>query len=168
MYLVSKFAFTLLLFLSVNSSLHKYYVSVSQVGYSEEDKALQITTRIFIDDMDELLQERYEMPFNLDTQNESPQASKYIEKYLRTKFIVFIDGAKKPFDFLGLKYDGDMLVCYLEVPDVMIHAVKTIAVQNDVLTDLFETQQNIVHFKVDGTRRSFVLRRDDNKGLLKL
>ena len=48
----------MLLFLSF-SSAHKFYVSVTNIVYSEEDSAFQITSRVFIDDLDKLLEERY-------------------------------------------------------------------------------------------------------------
>ena len=40
---------------------HKFYISVTNVGYSDKDKSLQITSRIFIDDMEKALMERYDI-----------------------------------------------------------------------------------------------------------
>ena len=37
------------------SSLHKYYVSVTKIDYIKETQAIQITSRIFIDDFEKLL-----------------------------------------------------------------------------------------------------------------
>ena len=50
--------FTAVLLLSF-ASTHKFYVSVTNVVYSEKEDALQITSRIFIDDLEKLLEERY-------------------------------------------------------------------------------------------------------------
>ena len=37
------------------SSLHKYYVSVTKIDYIKETGAVQITSRIFIDDFEKVV-----------------------------------------------------------------------------------------------------------------
>ena len=159
--------FAMLLFLSF-SSAHKFYVSVTNIVYSEEDSAFQITSRVFIDDLDKLLEERYGIEAKLATPKESKIAEEYIEKYFRSKFVVELDGKVVPYNFLGKKYDTDVAICYLEIPNVKLSEVKTMSVQNEVLTDLFDEQQNVVHVKWNGNKKSFVLIRENNKGMLNL
>lgn len=157
----------MLLFMSF-SSVHKFYVSVTNIVYSEEDKAFQVTSRVFIDDFDKLLKERYGVEAKLATPNESKIAEEYVEKYFRTKFVVEIDGEAVPYTFLGKKYDNDVVICYLEIPNVNLSEVKQMSVQNEVLTDLFDEQQNVVHVKWKNNKKSFVLIRENNKGMLNL
>jgi len=157
----------LLLFLSF-SSAHKFYVSVTNIVYSEEDSAFQITSRVFIDDLDKLLKERYGVEAKLATPNESKIAEEYIEKYFRTKFVVEMDGEIVAYNFLGKRYDNDVVICYLEIPNVDLSEVKQMSVQNEVLTDLFDEQKNVVHVKWKGNKKSFVLIRENNKGMLNL
>ena len=150
------------------SAAHKFYVSVSNVAYSEKDKALQITSRVFIDDFEKVLEERYGLDAQLATPSESKFADEYIEKYFRAKFIFLIDDEVRPYQFLGKKYDNDVIICYLEILDVDLGKIKSIAVQNELLTDLFDEQQNVVHFKIKDKKKSFVLIRENNKGMLNL
>jgi len=147
---------------------HKFYVSVTNISYSEKDQAIQITSRIFIDDIEKVLLERYGVETHLATNSETSLANEYIEKYLRTKFLMFIDGEQKEYNFLGKKYDNDIMICYLEIPEVAIIEVKSLEVQNELLTDLFDEQQNVVHFRVKGKKKSFVLIKENNKGMLNL
>ena len=42
------------------------------------------------------------------------------------------------------------------------------SVQNEILTDLFDEQKNIVHVKWKENKKSFVLIRENNKGMLNL
>lgn len=147
---------------------HKFYISVTNIDYSEKDEAVQIITRIFIDDMNTVLKERYGIATKLGTKAETALDREYLEKYLRTKFLVEINGKTAPYTFIGKKYDTDMLICYLEVPDVPLHGLKQIAVVNEVLTDIYDDQQNVVHVKVNGTKKSFVLLKSDTKGMLNL
>ncbi len=150
------------------TAAHKFYLSVTNVSYSEKDKAIQITSRIFIDDFEKLLQERYDIEAKLATENESKLADEFIEKYLRAKLVVEIDGTPISYDFIGKKYDTDVMICYIEVPKIDLAKIQSIQIENEILTDLFDEQQNIVHFKVDGKKKSFVLVKSDTKGMLNL
>lgn len=158
----------LLLPLFAFAAAHKFYVSVTNVGYSEKDAALQITTRIFIDDFEAVLKERYDLEVKLATDDETQIAGEYIEKYLRAKFKVEIDDENKTYTFLGKKYDNDLVICYIEVSDLDLSKIQSISVQNEILTDLYDEQQNIVHFKINDKKKSFVLVKQSNKGMLKL
>jgi hypothetical protein len=161
------FALAIIGFLSF-SIAHKFYVSVTNVKYSEKDSAIQITSRIFIDDLEDVLFQRYDVTSNLATSIESEIAEDYIKKYFNTKFVVEINGEKMDYTFLGKTYDNDVAICYLEIPNIQLAETKSITVQNEILIDLFEEQQNIVHFKMKGQKKSFVLVRDNNKGMLNL
>lgn len=158
----------LLLPLFAFTTAHKFYVSVTNVNYSEKDKAIQITSRIFIDDFEKILQERYDIEAKLATENESRLADEFIEKYLRAKLAVEIDGVPVSYDFIGKKYDADVMICYIEAPKIDLTKIQTIQIENEILTDLFDEQQNVVHFKVDGKKKSFVLVKSDTKGMLNL
>jgi len=150
------------------SSAHKYYVSVTNIAYSKDDSAFQVTSRVFIDDLDKLLKERYDIEAKLATSKESKLADEYIEKYFRTKFAIELDGKPVQYNFLGKRYDNDMVICYLEIPNVKLSETKSMTIQNEVLMDLFDDQQNIVHVKWNGNKKSFMLIRQNNKGMLNL
>tara|TARA_R110002167_G_scaffold121556_3_gene299845 strand:- start:882 stop:1388 length:507 start_codon:yes stop_codon:yes gene_type:complete len=168
MLLLKKAFLFLLLPLFAFTAAHKFYISVTNVAYSEKDQALQITMRIFIDDFEKVLRERYDIIALMATENELELTDEYIEKYIRAKFAVEIDGVPVAFDFLGKKYDNDITVCYIEVPKVELTKHKTIQIQNEILTDLYEEQQNVLHFKINGQKKSFVLIKENNKGMLNL
>ncbi|HEA20079.1 hypothetical protein LCGC14_0947580 [marine sediment metagenome] len=168
MKILKKSLLFLILPLLAFATAHKFYVSVTSVNYSEKDSALQITSRIFIDDFETVLQERYGFEAQLATAKESKEADSYIEKYLRTKVKVEINGANASFDFIGKTYDDDVMVCYIEVPNVDLAHVTSIQIENEVLTDIFDEQQNILHFKIEGHKKSFVLIKSDTKAMLNL
>ncbi|MFD2587583.1 DUF6702 family protein [Croceitalea marina] len=147
---------------------HKFYVSVTNINYSEKTDALQITSRIFIDDLEALLQERYEITAGLGTKEESELADTYIEKYLKAKFVLELNEEGVSYDYIGKKYDNDVVIFYLELPNVGFEGLKSIGIQNDVLSDLYEEQKNLVHIKWKGKKKSFVLIRENNKGMLNL
>lgn len=158
----------LALLLTSFSVAHKFYVSVTNVEYSESDESLQIISRIFIDDLDNLLQTRYELDARLATEEEPAEADRYIERYFNSKFRVFVNGEERDYTFLGKKYDKDLVLCFIEVSGVTRDDLESVGLQNEILTDLFSEQKNLVHFKVLGKKRSVVLIRENNKGMLNL
>ncbi|WP_233268293.1 DUF6702 family protein [Cellulophaga sp. L1A9] len=164
-----KKVFLILLFpLLAFTTAHKFYVTVTNIAYSEKDKALQITSRIFIDDLEKTLNERYGIKGRMATENELKDIEVYIEKYIRSKFIITINQEQREYTYIGKKYDNDIIVVYLEVPEVNYPEMKSISATNEMLTDMFDEQQNVVHFKLLGAKKSFVLTRDNNKGMLNL
>ena len=165
---MKKLLILLVLPLLAFTAAHKFYVSVTNVNYSEKDSAFQITSRIFIDDFEAVLKERYGVDAKLATAEESPIADEYIEKYFRTKFVVRLNGELASYSFLGKKYDADVVICYLESPDAVLSELNTIEIQNEILTDLFEEQKNLVHVKWKDNKRSFILIKENNKGMLNL
>ncbi|NNE01599.1 MAG: hypothetical protein HKN52_00405, partial [Eudoraea sp.] len=114
---------------------HKFYVSVTNIEYYEKEDALQITSRIFIDDFEGVLEERYDITAQLATPNEIADANVYIEKYLKAKFLLELNGEPVDFNFLGKKYDNDMMICYLEIPQIGFQNIRSIQIQNELLMD---------------------------------
>jgi len=168
MQLIKKTFLILLIPLLAFTVAHKFYISVTSVEYSDKDRALQITTRVFIDDFEKVLQERYGIQGNLATKDESPQVNEFIGKYLKAKFSLEVNGQNVSYDVLGKKYDNDIMILYLEVPKIDFNSISTISVQNEVLMDMFMEQKNVVHFKLGNQKKSFVLIRENNKGMLNL
>ncbi|MFS4457486.1 DUF6702 family protein [Maribacter sp. 2304DJ31-5] len=168
MKILKKGLLLLLLPLLAFTVVHKFYISVTHVGYSNKDKAIQITTRVFLDDMNAVLEERYDIRSNLGTGSESESDQTYLKKYVRTKLVVEINGQQVAYNFLGKEYDMDMVVCYLEIPEIDLSDLKSISVENEILTDLYDEQQNVVHFKIDGKKKSHVLIKSNTKGMLNL
>ncbi|WP_394975034.1 DUF6702 family protein [uncultured Croceitalea sp.] len=154
--------------LSSFTTAHKFYVSVTNINYSEKTDALQITSRIFIDDLDTLMKERYNIDTALGTKEESSLADDYIQKYLKAKFVLELNDEIVTYNYIGKKYDNDVVILYLEVPDIGFSGLNSISIQNEVLIDLYEEQKNLVHIKWKGKKKSFVLIRENNKGMLNL
>lgn len=135
--------------------IHKYYISVTQIEYIQEKQSLQITTRIFIDDFERLLRERYDENITLAEKDEPATVDLYIERYLSDKIKIKINNETANFIFIGKEYDADIVRCYIEVEDVK--NIKTIEISNQVLFDLFDEQQNIVKTKINSQQKSFIL-----------
>ncbi|WP_298425027.1 DUF6702 family protein [uncultured Kordia sp.] len=143
---------------------HKFYVSVTNIEYSKLDNSLQITTRIFIDDFQKVMEMRYDLKEELTTEKKVKEVEQMMEKYLKKKLKIWVNGEQKAFTFIGKKYEDDVTICYLEIPN--IKDVTSIEVENDILYELEEDQQNLVHVKIKDQRKSLLLVKENDKGLL--
>lgn len=149
-----------LFFVLALSSFHKYYLSVSEIRYSAADKTLQVTSRIFTDDLEQLMEDRYGITAHWLTDKQHPGAQGLLEKYLTQRFVVKRDGKILPLKLLGLKEQNDVFVLFMEFTVDNWEQSKQVSVQNRVLMDLFEEQQNVVHLYLKGKKSSTVLDRD--------
>ena len=146
------------------TTIHKYYVSVTEVEYVKEKKSVQIISRIFIEDLEDVIQLRYDEELIIEKENEVPEIDFFIEKYLKAKLIININGEEKLVNYLGKEFDNDIVICYLEIEGV--DKIQSLEIQNQVLFDLYAEQQNIVRTKVNSENKSFILIKENDKGLL--
>ncbi len=159
------FLVSLVCVLSSFTAIHKFYVSVTEVEYNTNNKSLQIITRVFVDDIEDLLQERYSQSIHLDEDDETVNVNSYLQEYLKEKLVFLVNETEMTFTFIGKEYEDDLILCYLEIEN--ISSLQTIEITNKVLMDLFEGQQNIVHVKDGKKRKSLILEKGRDTGMLK-
>lgn len=143
---------------------HKFYVSTTNIEYVAKKESLQIITKIFIDDIEDVLQERYDSSISIATTKETERDIEYLKKYILQKLKVNVNGKPVKLDYIGREYDIDVANVYVEITGVT--ELRSIEVKNEVLMDLFEEQQNIIHIKTPEMRRSFILEKNNPKDML--
>ena len=145
-------------------TVHKFYVSVTEVEFVKDKNSVQIISRIFIDDLENALRKRYDQHLTFAPKNESKEVQEYLERYLNEKISIKINGKSVVFKFIGKEYDNDIIFCYLEVND--IQEIKSFQISNKVLFDSFEEQQNIIKLKINNENKSFILIEQSSKVML--
>lgn len=143
---------------------HKFYVSITKIEYVKAKNSLQIITKIFTDDIEDALQQRFDASISLDSKKETAAAEEGLKNYILQKINIKINGKPVQLNYIGKEYETDMVVAYIEVKEVT--TLKTIEIENKVLMELFPEQQNIIHLKTSKSRRSLILDRDEPKGKL--
>jgi hypothetical protein len=156
-----------LLFISLSSFVfHKFYVGVYQINYAPEKKMLQITSRIFIDDLNNGVEKKYKIKSNIGTGKETEADIALLKKYLSENFTIKVNGQSKPITFLSKEVESnDVLVCYSRIKDV--GKIKSLEISNTILTDWNAEQQNITHVSVLGVKKSVLFTESSRKEVLK-
>lgn len=165
MKLIKRHVFLLFFVFLSFTSAHKFYVSITQIDFIQDQKAVQITARIFTDDLEKLLRERYEENITLNVLDDEAQIDMYITKYIKQKIQLKINGEMREFTFLGKEYENDIMYCYFEILNV--NSIDEFEIKNQLLFDVFKEQENIIKTKINGQHKSFILtRQNDNRTFL--
>jgi hypothetical protein len=139
--------------------LHPIHLSVTEIEYSEKDRAIQITSRIFIDDLELSLRSKLHQP-DLDILQPKngltldQMTGDYLKEHLRIK----IDGKPQTIKLLGHEIEDAAAVFYIEVENVK--KIKLLEIRNDVIMETHDDQSNIVHVTIKGPVKSVRLLRD--------
>ena len=155
-FIIPLFAFT---------SMHKYYISVTQINYVKEKESVQITSRLFIDDFENALKTNYDENIILAEKDEAKIIDTYMQSYLQDKIKLRINNKAVTFNFIGKEYEGDIVRCYLEVEHVK--SIESFLITNSVLFDLQKDQQNIVKTNINSKNKSVILTYNNPNALLK-
>ncbi len=137
--------FILTTFSSFTIKDHETYLSVTEIEFNEEAKSVQIISRVFINDFEDVLSKRYQKKVSLSYKEELKSNKDLMAKYLEKKLKISIDGKPIDLELLGSKFDADQIVLYIESKNVQ--SFKKVDVENLILTDLFDSQKNITHVK---------------------
>lgn len=143
------------------SSPHPIYVSVTEITHNPQSKSLEISCRLFTDDLEKAL--RKLNPGRIDLLNASihkemePRVSRYIKDHLQLE----ADGKQQVLSFLGYEQQEDAIAAYFEV--VNLPAVKKISIYNNLLYEYQPQQMGIIHATVNGERKSHRLLNPESK-----
>ena len=146
-------------------TMHKYYVSLCEIEYLKEKQSVQITLGVFIEDLEVPLNKNSGKHLNLASKTEVTNIDDYYKKYLNEHLRFSVNGKNQVFKYIGKEYDGDIVRFYLEITD--IKELKSIELINDILTENFSDQKNIVKIKVKDFNKTFYLNKSNFKSSLK-
>lgn len=137
--------FALIFLSSFVSKDHETYLSVTEIEYIKDQKSIQIISRVFINDFEDVLSKRYQKDISLSYKEDLQKNKAVMEKYLKKKLKLRVDGNLVSIKLLGGKFDADQIVLYIESTNV--EGFQKVNVENLILTDLFDAQKNITHVK---------------------
>jgi hypothetical protein len=146
-FLSFKWLSTLILTLS-----HPFYVSVTEINHNAKDKSLEITCKMFTDDLEQILKKNYKVSVDLGNQKQQAQNDKIVSDYIKRHLVISADGKAVALSYVGYEKDVASVFCYLEVTN--ISGIKKLDALNSILQDFNEKQINIMHVMVGGNRKS--------------
>ena len=146
-------------------TLHKFYVGVFQIDYFKEKKAVQITARLFIDDLEKALYKKHNKHIYITTKDEIAEANTLIANYLSEKLKIKINNKSQSLQFLTNEQEDNIVICYLKIP--FKDNIKDLEITNTVLSDIFKEQQNLVHLNLNSNKKTLLFTNTETNQKLK-
>lgn len=140
-------------------------MAIYQVSYVTNKKRIEITARLFVDDLNVVLEKKYNKKTALGLPTEAAEDEVLLKKYLSEHVIFKVNGVKTSFQFVSKELESNVLVCYLKIADVP--KLSALDIQNDVFIDQFSDQQNLVQSTIYGEKKSILLTNSTVFGKLK-
>lgn len=135
--------------------VHPFHVSTTEIQHNAAEKTLEISCRIFTDDFEDALRKVYKAKADFSAPAMKTAMDELVKKYIPTHLQLSIDGKAAAIKVLGWEKESEAVFVYMEVDNVP--SVKKAEVVNTVLFDLFDDQMNLIHFFVNGNRKSMKL-----------
>jgi hypothetical protein len=141
------------------ASAHKYYTSLAQVEYNAESRSVEVSLRVFADDLELALSRRAGRPVRLERTEGADQLAL---AYLREKFVLKNRaGEAKALKMVGMEVQREAAWLYFEVE--MQEGLGGASLRDHVLFDLFDEQVNVVDFRWPDGRSELVFARGDGE-----
>ena len=126
-------------------STHKFYLSNTTIEFNAETRVLEITCKIFTDDLEQAIEAQCYRYNSLYPQ--TPEVFELVKKYIGDKISLQVGGRNVVLNFLGYSVDNDMTTLFIEgnyfEPNQVI-------INNTILLELYADQQNIVDVRWSG------------------
>lgn len=151
---------TQLFFTAMVSLMHPYFISMTEIEHDKKDSSLEISVRIFTDDLEKTIRQTYKGKVDLLNKDEKVNSEKLIREYLSKHLIIKADGKVLNLKFDGFESEEGSIWSYLEVDNIA--SVKNLEVTNTILYDYKEEQVNFIHVKSGSYDETIKLNYPDN------
>ena len=158
------FSLFLIVGLCIQANLpHEFHFSKCQIEYQADTQVLQITMHLFIDDVELALEKRGHKGLFLCTEREHPDANAHLLDYLESSFQLATNDKTVAYQFVGKEITEDLsgMWCYFEIEK--LKKLKTLEIQNSILTEIHDDQKNMMHVKGPADKESYCLLNKQDK-----
>lgn len=134
---------------------HDFHTSLTEINYNTTSKSLEITIRVFTDDLENALMKQSGGKKIFINSTTKEQHDPLIEQYI-TRHFVLVSPQKeiKKGTYIGRETEGDATWLYYEIPNCQ--AIKGYTLMNDIMQELFDDQTNLVNIIYPKDKKTIV------------
>jgi hypothetical protein len=148
--------FALLLCSAFTPTKHPVYVSAIDLTYSAKEKTIQITARMFANDLETVLRKQTRKPIDVLHPKNQGVLDTLLFNYIKKHFAVSINAKPTTLVYVGSEeVEKGSIWVYIELQK--IPNPKTIKVNSTLLYDFQPQQINIIHTNVNNNYKSYKL-----------
>ncbi len=143
--------------------VHPFYVSVTTIEQSRDKTSLEVSSRIFFDDLETALKDEFGGKTDLKNPDREKENAALTGRYFDRYFKISVNGKPVQAEFLGFRIEDEAAWCFLEVKGVT--DVQKVEVYNRLLYASFKEQIHIFHLQVKGKKKSTKISNPDAKAV---
>lgn len=141
-----------ILLASFSPMMHKYYVGLTEVNIDSKKHTLDVSTKLFMDDLEAGLLKSTNKKVDLSTSVNNKEVQQLLMNYLDANFKINVGGKLLKLKFVGYEVENDAVWCYSEV--VNFKGKGTVSIYNTLLYESFPEQANLMNVNWDGVSKS--------------
>lgn len=124
---------------------HRYYFSLTEVKVNTDKKTLELSSKLFTDDIEDALLKRVHRKIDLANSKDNPILQKEVMDYLHERLKISINGIPVLLEWVGFETENDITWIYLEAKvNVDKKAAVKMKITNTVLYDFLPDQTNVI------------------------
>jgi len=148
-----------ILMASFTPIMHKYYVGLTEVNIDSKKHTLDVSTKLFMDDLEAGLLKSANKKVDLSISVNNKEVQALLMNYLDANFKVNVGGKLLKLKFVGYEVENDAVWCYSEVTN--FKGKGTVSILNTLLYESFPEQANLMNVNWDGVSKSVRLSNPD-------
>ena len=142
-------------------SNHPIFMSVTEIEHNAKDKTLEISCKIFTDDLEKTLRKTYKGTVDLINPKDKTTMNRLVSDYVQKHLFIKVDGRPVVLDFMGYEQQEEGITSYYQVNNIA--SVKKIDITDNILYEYKDQQISLLHVTVMGNRKSTKLVNPEDK-----
>ena len=132
--------------------VHPFFVSMTDINYNDNTKSLEISVRIFTDDLENTLRKYHTGKIDILHPTNQEQMNGYVNEYIQQHLQLKVNDKAVQLSFIGYEEQSESIWTYFEVKNV--DKVNKVNIVNSLLHDYNTNQVNMIHIKVKDKEQS--------------
>src|SRR6266487_3798575 len=111
--------------------IHPFFVSMTDINYNTKEKELEISVRIFTDDLENTLRKYHNTKIDILHPADQQQMNGFVNDYIQKHLQLQVNGQPVQMSFLGYEQQSESIWTYFEVKNVA--GVQKVSIDNSLL-----------------------------------
>jgi hypothetical protein len=148
------------LFSSFNLKKHPTYISLVDIKYKQG--SLQISTRMFTNDLEDVLKKTSKKGIDILNPKNKAEADSVLFNYIKQRLHISISAKNQQLHYIGYEKEDESIWSYLEIMKV-ITVPKKMTVDTKLLYDFLPNETNIVQIEINSLKKSSKVTNPESK-----
>jgi len=131
---------------------HPYFLSMTEIKYNAGTSSLEVSVKVFTNDMEEAMRKAYNTEVNLFKPKNQDMENRLVSDYVRKNVLIAVNGKPVAMQMVGYEKEEDAVWVFLE--SGRVEKPTKMEVDDKLLYASFPAQINMVSVEVGSNRQS--------------